>query len=114
MKKTIFHDAMLNFGKYRGQSVEKILVDDPGYFLWLRESETYALDEIAGNRVDAWAGENKKDADKVRWSANNAKIENAIKARNTAIAVAVDDADSVTTDVSFAKPAKTQANWGTW
>lgn len=75
MKKTIYHDAVLNFGKYKGLDVMKALRADSGYFLWLRESETYLLDEEVSQLVDAWESANKQKASEIRWSASKTRKE---------------------------------------
>ncbi len=39
-------DTPLAFGKYKGQPVEDVLNDDPGYLLWLLENvESFTVDK---------------------------------------------------------------------
>jgi hypothetical protein len=46
---------ILTFGKFRGKSVKQVLLDEPGYILWLHEEEIVAFPEdivIEAERLD--------------------------------------------------------------
>ncbi len=35
----------ISFGKYKGEQIEDLIYDDPGYMAWLYEEEVIAFDE---------------------------------------------------------------------
>lgn len=116
MSKTIYADAMLNFGKYKGKSVVDVLADDPGYFYWLEHAGVAKLDLEVAEVVGDWAAKNKGEARKVEYSAKKAREESGKKS-SSELTYAPNP-----TPVS-AKPAKpaVQVNysesnqaWGTW
>lgn len=114
--KTIFHDSILNFGKYRGRSAEDILMEDPGYFLWCFASETYGLDAVIREHVSTWAAANKQEAAKVKSSAHKALKERGAERGSQPKSAPASSAPpaSVTHDLAFAKSAEKQEAWGTW
>jgi len=112
MKKTIYHDAILNFGKYKGATVADVLVADPGYFLWCRVADKYALDAVVTNTVDAWVAANKAEASKVTASAQKVRA----NSQDTLVKSIPEftPSESVTREVSFAKHAERDSSWGSW
>lgn len=101
--KTIFHDTILNFGKYKGKGTLDVLAEDPGYFLWLSESGTYNLDDDVMKAVNTWAAHNGAEAHKVMKSAQKVRLErgDVDKTRDRMPAPA-------------SEPTIRDANWGSW
>lgn len=114
--KTIYHDAILNFGKYKGRAAEDILMEDPGYFLWCFVSETYDLDTVILEHVSTWAAANKQEAGKVKFSAQKALKERGAERGSRPKSAPASSAPpaSVTHDLAFTKSAEKQEAWGTW
>lgn len=49
---TLTLDSIFPFGKYKGQAVSAIIVDDPGYLLWLRQEKWKTDVQVNGQRGD--------------------------------------------------------------
>lgn len=124
--RTIFHDTVLNFGKYKGRAVEDILKSDTGYFLWLSESGVGRLDSVLKEAVAEWAAKNPGEARRVKRSAQKAAAASpasrpAPAAGETPPVVAEvlaklaqDDANESVTPDEPALPAVVSEAWGTW
>lgn len=107
MKKTIYHDAILAFGKYKGQAVADIMRTNPGYFAWLEETGNYALDGEVAHCVEVWEQMNPGEAKKTRYAGQHAKKTRLSK----------EEDESVTGDktpkAAFT-PKAVNENWGCW
>lgn len=110
MKKTIYSDAILNFGKYKGKAVEEIMRSNPGYFAWLEATGNYSLDWQVAHCVEVWAKMNPDEAKKTRYSGELAKKkEESAKADESVIRDVLQGKPSV----AFTPKVQNEA-WGCW
>ena len=116
--KTIYFDAMLASGKYKGQAVEDVLHRDPGYFLWCEVAGAVKLSPEVKSVVTAWAQANPDDAKRTRKSAEKRVSES--KSRGETI-TPISSAAPGSFVKGEAPPAPKReavsidhAEWGTW
>jgi uncharacterized protein (DUF3820 family) len=62
--------AVLAFGKYKGESLQEIIDNDPQYLLWLHNNTDF---ELSAELLDLVEGSPSKQADWYKWDAYQTK-----------------------------------------
>lgn len=112
MVQTIFHDAILNFGKHKGRPAMDIARSDPGYLLWCQMSGTRKLDAALSEIVAAWVDKNPRDVRRIEYSAEKARAKRG-QSRSSKTGAATQPEAEIAPP---AKPAASEAHaaWGSW
>lgn len=113
--KTIYSDAMISFGKYKGRPVIDVLAEDTAYFYWLQQAGMYSLDKEIEKVVVDWVIKHPSLASKTRHSAEKIRKEKGISESEVKSSAKIaPESESVTTEVHYVKEAPRSENWGCW
>lgn len=121
-------DTKFDFGKYSGEYVKNVLIEEPEYLCWLLRSGFTRLGKEPTLAVHAWEEANPKQVLKIQHSIDRKKAEDAVSEGLTKLGKMIDGGRLIVDDPNVTSPheatrrsrldleAQRAANpaWGTW